>query len=1111
VKRPAFWILLGAISLTAAAAAVYYFPQAFSIVALEIKMNREQALRDARAIAVRDRLGPADFREAASFGLDETTQTFVELEGGGKEAFTQMLRDRLYLAYTWRVRHFKEGDAHEVLIQFTPEGQPYGFVERLPQDAPGATLSAADARQRAESDAVARWGVDLAPFALVEQGQERRPGGRIDHTLTYERASPTLNEGRYRLRLVVSGDRLTEVTRFVKVPEAFTRRYDNMRAANQAIGLFSVIGMLLLYVVGGIAVGLFYMLRQRYVLWRQAAIWGLVVGGLQAAATVNDWPMIWMTYDTALSRSNFLAQQITQLVAMLIGFSAFMALSFMAAETLTRRAFGHHPQFWRVWSKEAGSSSAILGRTAAGFLLVTVFFAYDVILYLIATRAFGWWTPAEALLHPDVLASYMPWLSAIANSLQAGFWEESLFRAVPIAGAALIGDRFGKRRLFIVIAFVVQVLIFGAGHAPYPTQPSYARPVELILPSIGFGLLYLYYGLVPGIVLHFAFDVVWFALPIFLADAPGIWIQQAMVIVMTLVPLWVVLWRRMQAGRGTELSPADLNAAWTPPPAVEQEVDARVVTIQGLSPLAIKIWLAVGSVSAIVCVGALFVERDAVPLNISRTQAESLARRALEERGVTLGAQWRVLPVPDDGSGGAHEFVAETAGNDRRKQLLGAYLPEPRWYVRAVAFEGDIAERAEEWHVFITRAGQVLRIEHILPEGRPGASLDEQAGRAIATAAVTREFGLDVSKGQAREVSARPTKVKARTDWTFTFTDASLAPLPQGELRIDAVVSGDEITKIARYVFVPEQWERRARAADTRNTIIQVCLIVIFGGLLVAAAVSGIVTWSRHRYTPRFFAAVTGLMSVAMLVNTVNGLPTTLASLPTALPFGIQIVTLIGVGIVAVVVMPSLTGLAMGALPRRLTVSGLLPERDALTMGIAGGLCGAALALVGAWLRTPAWAQTPELAALGTYVPVVDLAVDPLTSLLTRIAVVATFLAGVSLLTNGWTQRRIVGVVALLVIGFSAAGPPAGAAMGGWAAAGAVLAVGVVAVYVFLLRADLTMVPIALGTMIAFGALARGSRQLFPGALAGAIIAAIVIATVAWWVFRALRRYRPQD
>ena len=169
-------------------------------------------------------------------------------------------------------------------------------------------------------------------------------------------------------------------------------------------------------------------------------------------------------------------------------------------------------------------------------------------LYVITTRTFGWWSPSEALLHPDVLATYAPWLSAIANSFQAGFWEESLFRAVPLAGAALIGDRFGKRNLFLVLGFIVQAIVFGAGHAPYPNQPSFARPVELLIPSIGFGLLYVYLGLLPGIVLHFTFDVVWFALPIFLTTAPGVWFQRAMVVTMTLVPLWIVLWRRVQWG-----------------------------------------------------------------------------------------------------------------------------------------------------------------------------------------------------------------------------------------------------------------------------------------------------------------------------------------------------------------------------------------------------------------------------------------------------------------------------------------------------------------------------------------------------------------------------------
>ena len=161
-------------------------------------------------------LGPADYRQAASFTGDDEAQTFVELEGGGKEAFTRMLREQLYAAYTWRVRQFREGETNETTIQFTPDGKPYGFVERLREDAPGASLDAAAARAIAEGAGTSRWNVDFRDFKLVEQGQERRPAGRVDHTFTYERTSETLKEGRYRLRLVVSGDRLTEVTHFIQ-------------------------------------------------------------------------------------------------------------------------------------------------------------------------------------------------------------------------------------------------------------------------------------------------------------------------------------------------------------------------------------------------------------------------------------------------------------------------------------------------------------------------------------------------------------------------------------------------------------------------------------------------------------------------------------------------------------------------------------------------------------------------------------------------------------------------------------------------------------------------------------------------------------------------------
>ena len=196
-----------------------------------------------------------------------------------------------------------------------------------------------------------------------------RSGGPAAASITRSPTSaptPTLNEGRYRLRLVVSGDRLTEVTHFIQIPEAFTRRYDSMRSANDAIGIGSPVGLVLLYVVGGIGVGLFFMMRQRYVLWRQAARVGRrrrraadARDAQRVAADVDDVRHRDAAHDVPRAADRDARRQRSS------ASRCSSALSFMAAETLTRRAFAHHPQFWRVWSKGPGSSTTILGQTAA--------------------------------------------------------------------------------------------------------------------------------------------------------------------------------------------------------------------------------------------------------------------------------------------------------------------------------------------------------------------------------------------------------------------------------------------------------------------------------------------------------------------------------------------------------------------------------------------------------------------------------------------------------------------------------------------------------------------------------------------------------------------------
>ena len=51
MRRPAFWIALALLSAIATLVGIRYFPDAFSIVALDITMDRGGALEAARTIA----------------------------------------------------------------------------------------------------------------------------------------------------------------------------------------------------------------------------------------------------------------------------------------------------------------------------------------------------------------------------------------------------------------------------------------------------------------------------------------------------------------------------------------------------------------------------------------------------------------------------------------------------------------------------------------------------------------------------------------------------------------------------------------------------------------------------------------------------------------------------------------------------------------------------------------------------------------------------------------------------------------------------------------------------------------------------------------------------
>src|SRR5690625_7817704 len=104
-------------------------------------------------------------------------------------------------------------------------------------------------------------------------------------------------------------------------------------------------------------------------------------------------------------------------------------------------------------------------------------------------------------------------------------------------------------------------IIFAGVHANYPQLPGYYRLVELFLPAIGFGLLYLRFGLMVCILAHFQYNLILMSSLIFTVDASELWLDRVLVIVALMAPLLALVWARVRAGKVSQLAPQWRNGA----------------------------------------------------------------------------------------------------------------------------------------------------------------------------------------------------------------------------------------------------------------------------------------------------------------------------------------------------------------------------------------------------------------------------------------------------------------------------------------------------------------------------------------------------------------------
>lgn len=836
-KARLLWVAFLMLSLLAAIAAVKLYFVVTPGLNVEISFSRTQAMAAAQAFQKEYFPELQTNRTALTFVTDQHLQNYVELEAGGVAAFQQLIPELDAVTHYWKLRSFSEGQEEELILAFSPQGDFISFAFFIPAEKPGVALEEDAARELAEAGARLHLGARFDAYKPLETNLVRQTTGRADHSFTYEHTSLQAGEARFRLNVKVAGDQLVAIDTFKFIPQAFNQRFGEMRALNHQISQVSNFFLMGLFGLCGLVGGGIWLYRRHQLRWRAALIPAAVVAAGMGAMVLANLPSAWMSYRTTDTVTSFLLQQAYQVVMFVVGFGLLLSIVYAVAEGLSRMAFAQQLRLYDAWRKPVAASPDMLGRVLGGYAWTGLFLAYAVLFILLSTKFLGWWSPAGMRIDPNILSSWRPALAPIFTALQAGTWEECIFRAIPLALAIIIGRRFNMLKPVVIGTLILQAIVFAGVHANYPQLPGYSRLLELFIPALAFGLVYLRYGLIPCMIAHFLYDLVLMSFPIFVADDPGLWIDRVLVITAGIAPLAMVLYARWRQGAWLPLAAQWRNGIQLKPEQMDSGVPVSSPAPQHIAPLVLRrhwLWALALAGGVIFVVSWLSPPRIDWPMfEVNRAQATALAEAELVKRGVTLEGEWHRTVTTHTSLEGPNYFVWRESGRDVYQDLIGRHLNTPYWVVTWRRFDGPVEERAEQWSAWLYPDGRLHELVHHLPEAAPGATLTREQALEVA-----RSWMLSLNwpdPHTLEEKSVEEIKRPERIDWRIRYVDKSVYDHDNAQAIININVSGDEVTGYVRNIDVPQEWYRAEEVKNADKTPFRIASGVSFFAFFVIA------------------------------------------------------------------------------------------------------------------------------------------------------------------------------------------------------------------------------------------------------------------------------------
>jgi hypothetical protein len=454
---------------------------------LKLSVNASTARADADEILRQRGLNPATYIHTTMFVnvTDPVANEFLRQRGGVarvNEIYANQVPGAL-----WRVRYFRDSQPEEYALILKPDGSLHSVRHTLAEAAPGASLTKDEAVARAEKFLHDEKKIDLSKWTLVEAQSDKRPK-RTDHTLTWQQTesldmqtAPEVTPGEHayaRIELVVQGDEVTDYRTYVKIPDDWRRKQEELTLPRMVF----TIAIPILF-LGGLAVtALIIFLKNlrseeaRSIPWRRLSLWAL--WGLAAYVVVfalgDRIPAFLGAYNTAIPFKVMLG---TLAIGAILGgpfYYGVLALVFGAAWYFAKRAFAEENfPSWTGMPASYYRDALFIGLGGAGALI-----GLQTLLQTISAHLVTAHRSTEASFGPNYDA-FVPAASILGTSL--------LHSLLYTGGVALFASFIAvtlRAPWMRILAFLLATLALMPGNWGSPTDFAKQWIAELILLSV---------------------------------------------------------------------------------------------------------------------------------------------------------------------------------------------------------------------------------------------------------------------------------------------------------------------------------------------------------------------------------------------------------------------------------------------------------------------------------------------------------------------------------------------------------------------------------------------------------------------------------------------------